>query len=193
MRESAWGFFTPTVCMSRLFPLALCSLLAACATLPGMQAPWPEASRRAVRAMTAQEQICYLGREAGGRSDQPVLVMLLSPRMVYTLQEWPRMKQVAEARGYRVLSWMDPRVPELEWQAARSVRFQDAALSIQAMPVACRPIWDHVNHSPMSLVLAGTRIHPWPVWGVMPDDPWREALQFRWQALREKPMTVPTP
>jgi hypothetical protein len=96
------------------------------------------------------------------------------------------MKQAAEILGYRVLTWKDPRVPEAEWRAALTspaARMNDPD-ALHAMPSNCPLIWHGVNHSPTSFVLLGSHIHPWPVWGVMPDEAWREALHFRWLALQ---------
>lgn len=158
--------------------------LSACAWPAGAQTGLPEASWRAVRAMTAEERECFAGSPTD--ADKPVVVMLLSPRMVYTLLEWTRMRQAAEALGYRVLGWKDPRVPEAEWRAAlaspsATTTDPDALL---AMPAQCDSLWRGMNHSPMGFVLSGAHLHPWPVWGVMPEEAWSEALRFRLLALR---------
>lgn len=107
------------------------------------------------------------------------------------------MKRVAEAMGFTVVSWKDPRVPPHEWRNAISValphgRSDVVAADLRDMPARCRPLWAGVNHSPFSLVAARDRLHPWPIWGVMPEQPWREALQFRLEAIRQVP-PVATP
>ncbi|HAX19647.1 MAG TPA: hypothetical protein DCY64_05115 [Hydrogenophaga sp.] len=158
--------------------------LIACAWPANAQAGLPEASWRAVRAMTAEEHVCFAGTSTD--ASKPVVVMLMSPRMVYSLLEWARMRQTAEALGYRVLSWKDPRVPEAEWRAALG---SPAATTtdpeaLLAMPAQCDSLWRGMNHSPMSFVLLESHLHPWAVWGVMPEEAWSEALRFRLLALR---------
>jgi hypothetical protein len=134
--------------------------------------------------MTADEQGCFV--RSPTEANKPVVIMLLSPRMVYSLLEWSRMRQAAEALGYRVLSWKDPRVPEAEWRAALTSPASTIADAdaLHAMPAHCQSIWRGANHSPMSFVLLGSHLHPWPIWGVMPDEAWREALRFRVHALQ---------
>src|SRR3990167_8339831 len=116
MRESAWGFFTPSIPMLRTLCLLCGCLLSACVWRGSAQTDPSSAAWRAVRAMTVEEKACFVRPPTD--PNQLVVVMLLSPRMVYTLLEWPRMRQTAEALGYRVLGWKDPRVPETEWQTA---------------------------------------------------------------------------
>ena len=184
MRESAWGFFTPSSPMPRLFSLLSGIFLSAWAWPASAQDGLPEASWRAVRVMTAEEKVCLVSPPTD--ASKPVVIMLLSPRMVYSLLEWARMRQTAEALGYRVLSWKDPRVPEAEWRAALG---SPAATTtdpeaLLAMPAQCDSLWRGMNHSPMSFVLLESHLHPWAVWGVMPEEAWSEALRFRLLALR---------
>jgi len=158
-----------------------------------VQTESPETSWRAVRAMTTEEQSCFV--RVPSDASEPVLVMLLSPRMVYSLLDGARLRQTAEALGYQVLSWKDPRVPESEWRAAlaspaSTTTDPDALL---AMPARCQSLWRNVNHSPTSFVLLGSQIHPWPVWGVMPDEAWREALLFRLLALQRAQVQISSP
>lgn len=184
MRESAWGFFMPTGPMLRSLRLLCVFFLSICAWPANAQDGLPEVSWRAVRAMTAEEHACFVGTPTD--ASKPVVVILLSPRMVYSLLEWARMRQTAEALGYRVQSWKDPRVPEAEWRAALAspaARTTDPD-ALLAMPAQCDSLWRGMNHSPMSLVLLGSHLHPWPVWGVMPEEAWSEALRFRLLALR---------
>lgn len=184
MRESAWGFFTPSSPMPRLFSLLSGIFLSAWAWPASAQDGLPEASWRAVRVMTAEEKVCLVSPPTD--ASKPVVIMLLSPRMVYSLLEWSRMRQAAEAIGYRVLSWKDPRVPDEEWRAALAspASTLNDPYALHAMPARCQWLWRGVNHLPMSFVSLGSQLHPWPVWGVMPDEAWREALQFRWLALQ---------
>ncbi|PKO30465.1 MAG: hypothetical protein CVU36_08595 [Betaproteobacteria bacterium HGW-Betaproteobacteria-9] len=170
--------------MLRVLRLLLCLSLSACAWPDSAHTELPEASLRAVRAITAEEQACFVRPPIN--FNKPVVIMLLSPRMVYTLLEWTRMRQAAEALGYRVLSWKDPRVPEAEWRAALG---SPAATTtdpeaLLAMPPQCDSLWRGMNHSPMSFVLLESHLHPWAVWGVMPEEAWSEALRFRVLALR---------
>ena len=46
------------------------------------------------------------------------VVVVLSPRMVYALIEWPRMREAAVAMGLRVVASRAPGLPEQEWAAA---------------------------------------------------------------------------
>lgn len=143
--------------------------------------------------MTELERTCYLaGLHADALEDHAWVIILLSPRMSFSLQEWPTMKRVAESMGFTVVSWKDPRVPPDEWRKAMAVALPpgkgDAMASdLRDMPVRCRSLWAGVNHSPFSLVAARTHLHPWPIWGVMPEQPWREALRFRLDAIRQAP------
>jgi len=170
--------------MLRFLSLLCGFFLSACVWPASAQTALSEASRRAVREATAEETVCFARPPTD--ANQPLVIMLLSPRMVYTLLEWSRMRQVAEALGYRVLSWKDPRVPDAEWQAAlvSSASTMTDPDALHAMPIGCQSLWRGVNHSPMSFVLLGAHLHPWPVWGVMPDEAWRETLEFRLLALR---------
>jgi hypothetical protein len=170
--------------MFRTLGLLFGFFLSACAWPVGAQTGLPDASWRAVRAMTAEERVCFVGSPT--EANKPVVIMLLSPRMVYTLLEWTRMRRAAEALGFRVLSWKDPRVPEAEWQSALAspVATTTDPEALLAMPAQCDSLWRGMNHSPMSFVLLGAHLHPWPVWGVMPEEAWSEALRFRLLALR---------
>lgn len=114
---------------------------------------------------------------------QPLVRMLLSPRMPYALLEWRRMRQAAEDAGFEVRAERDPRVPDAEWQAA-----------VQALglaELAGAPVLDEptaaalglLHHAPSSLVERCGRRHPWPVLGVMPDAAWRALLRQRLAAL----------
>lgn len=110
--------------------------------------------------------------------------MVLSPRMPYALQEWRRMRRVAEAAGFAVSALRDPRVPDAEWQAAvRALDLAELARAAVLDEPTARAL-GVLHHAPSSIVeRCGVR-HPWPILGVMPDAAWRDLLRQRALALR---------
>ena len=124
--------------------------------------------------------------EAAGLGEQPVLLTVLSPRMVSSISEWPRMKSVARTLGLAVVAWRSPWVSEAEWRASveRAGWPADEAGAIDAVPLPCRAWVGHPNHFPYSVIVEGGRTHPWPIWGVLPDPAWVASLGCRRQALQ---------
>ena len=117
----------------------------------------------------------------------PTVLMVLSPRMVYALREWPRMQRTAERAGFAVCSLRDPRVGESEWRAAANAAGRSEALDLPLLDTAmlrASAIPGLLNHSPASLVQFDGRLHPWPILGVMPDAAWIAVLQDRLDRLR---------
>lgn len=121
-------------------------------------------------------------------ADVPVVVlMVLSPRMPYALQEWPRMKRVAEGSGFIVLPARDSRVPSGEWAAAVSARHLSELLDVPVLDEQMGVDLGLLHHAPSSLVVRCGIWHPWPILGVMPDQAWLELLAHRTAQLRERP------
>lgn len=111
-----------------------------------------------------------------------VLLSVLSPRMVYSMTEWPRMRLAAEAEGFVVVAWRSPAVPDAEWRSAvtQAAWTRDAS---EPVPDACIAWLGRPNHFPYSRVIGSGGIHPWPIWGVLPDVAWVESLRCRRDAL----------
>jgi hypothetical protein len=117
---------------------------------------------------------------------RPLVVALLSPRMVYSLLEWPRMQGEADSMGFRVQAWRDPRIPDEEWQAAQASKpFSGwGAPWPLRLPADCLAPWGPIDHLPLTRVVLHTHLHKWPIWGVMTSTAWRESLQNRLQVLQ---------
>ncbi|MDO5626475.1 MAG: hypothetical protein Q4G71_17535 [Pseudomonadota bacterium] len=114
-----------------------------------------------------------------------MVMVLLSPRMVYALLEWPRMQRVAQEAGFAVKVWRDPRVPDAEWQEAVHASGQAEMLAAPPMPAPLATACGLLNHAPAAVVSWQGRVHPWPIQGVMPDAAWLAVLRARHQALLE--------
>lgn len=120
-------------------------------------------------------------------ASETAVLMLLSPRMPWALQEWPRMLQTAQQAGFDVHPMRDPRVPVPEWLAAT----HRAGLP----ELDCVPALDRqqaidlgtLHHAPTSIVAHCGRLHPWPILGVMPDSAWLDLLQQRLAQLKKQP------
>lgn len=113
------------------------------------------------------------------------VVVVLSPRMVYSMTEWPRMRRAALDDGFGVRVWRSPEVGEAEWQwAVHKAGWSDEdASGVVQVPAACADWLGRPNHFPFSVVVdAGGRVS-WPIWGVMPDAAWRESLRWRRDTL----------
>lgn len=111
--------------------------------------------------------------------------MILSPRMVYSFSEWPRMRRAAEQAGFVVQSVRDPRIGDREWRSAALAADRREALDLplpEATLLANFP--ELLNHSPTSLVRLAGRTHPWPIIGVMPNAAWTALLKQRFAQLR---------
>lgn len=120
-------------------------------------------------------------------SGRPVVVMLISPRMVYSLLEWPRMRSRALAAGFEVVTWKAPGVASSEWsQAVQTVGWtlSQRAL-ISDVPTACAAGLHRLNHFPVSSVVLGDQVHDWPIWGVLTDDAWAASLALRLDILKK--------
>lgn len=121
------------------------------------------------------------------QADVMAVWMLLSPRMPYALQEWPRLARVARAAGFAVRAWRDPRVPQDEWLAAVQAMGHEALRHAPPLPEAQARALGLLNHAPSSAVLRCGQAHPWPILGVMPDAAWRQLLLARAEALETLP------
>lgn len=110
---------------------------------------------------------------------QPTVLMVLSPRMPFALQEWPRMRQAARASGFDVLALRDPRVPLDEWTDAVQAAGLPGLTGITPIDPASAARLGLLHHAPSSLVIQGGRAHPWPILGVMADAPWIGLLRQR--------------
>lgn len=125
------------------------------------------------------------GPEGASAPDLPVVVMIVSPRMVYALREWPRMRRSAEAAGFTVVTFRDPRVGDEEWQAALHHLGLAATTAAPRLPGTVLARIGVQNHFPSSVVRLGRHLHPWPVLGVMPDAAFVALLKARLRQLRE--------
>lgn len=116
----------------------------------------------------------------------PVVVMLISPRMAYSMSEWPRMRLAALKAGYEVVTWKAPGVSDQEWAQAVQVTHWTSAQSalIGDVPPACAAWWRGPNHFPFSSVVLGGQVHEWPIWGVLSDVAWTASLALRLEALK---------
>lgn len=137
-----------------------------------------------MRDATALERHCLLAGLTRVPT-QATVAMLLSPRMVYSLHEWPRMRAVAEESHFQVLALKDPRVPASEWDDALVASGLDGTdrQRLHDLPAECHSLWSRVDHLPYSLVFLDSSMHAWPILGVMPDTAWRDSLEFRRRAL----------
>jgi len=113
------------------------------------------------------------------------LLMVISPRMVYSMLEWPRMQTLAQSAGFHVVTWRAQGISTDEWRHAADRAGWTSGLSatIGEVPPACTALMGTVNHFPYSLVVAREMYHTWPIWGVLSDEAWLNALLFRRQAL----------
>jgi hypothetical protein len=113
----------------------------------------------------------------------PTVLIVLSPRMPYALQEWPRMRALAEQAGFQIRAFRDPGVPSSEWEAGLEAaglpELQTAPVLDQQVAADCRLL----NHAPSALVGRCDRWHAWPVLGVMPDAAWLAVLNERREAI----------
>lgn len=114
-----------------------------------------------------------------------MLVSVLSPRMVYSMTDWPRMRSAALAQGFGVVAWWSPRVTaqEAAEAASRAGWPMTVLRQTSAVPEACADWVGEPNHFPYTRVLLRGGAHPWPIWGVLPDHRWIESLHWRVHAL----------
>lgn len=114
----------------------------------------------------------------------PVVYIVLSPRMPYALKEWPRMLRSAQAAGFAAVSLRDARVDDDEWQAAVRAAGVPAALQLPRLQApALIESFGPLNHFPTAVVQQGMRVHPWPILGVMPDAVFADLLEQRLKQL----------
>ena len=171
--------------------LFLCTLATACAEksfLIGVEPHEIDSEPVSTPSLTALQ--CFEGRGVSASDTRPLVVAVLSPRMVYSLLEWPSMAQEAERLGFRVLAWRDPRVPEEEWRLtlASEVYLKVGAPNPSPMPADCLRQWAPIDHLPLVRVLLDGRLHRWPIWGVMTRDAWRASLLNRLETLKREAM-----
>jgi len=139
-------------------------------------------------ALHAQEHACAAEAQTRAASQTSghrglTVLMVLSPRMPYALQEWHRMKTVAERAGFTVVGRRDPRVADTEWMVAAETTDQPELMHLPALDESYAAANGLLNHSPASLVMRCGRAHPWPVLGVMPDQAWLSVLRHRAEQL----------
>ncbi|MFT4195896.1 MAG: hypothetical protein QM614_14810 [Ottowia sp.] len=111
------------------------------------------------------------------------LLVVLSPRMVYALTEWPRMREAAATAGFRVVVVRDPRVPRSEWSSAIAVAGLPDLAAVPEVDAGLAGQCGLLNHFPSTLVGRCGRPHPWPVLGVMPTAAWRSLIVQRREAV----------
>lgn len=118
---------------------------------------------------------------------RPIVVAVLSPRMVYSMTEWPRMRAAAEGAGFDVVAWWASDLAEDEGaMAAEKAGWSTHEIAhLVRVPHACSVLLGHPNHYPYSQVLDRGRLHAWPIWGVMPNQAWVESLRWRWRSLQQ--------
>ncbi|MFT3779879.1 MAG: hypothetical protein QM772_16710 [Ottowia sp.] len=122
---------------------------------------------------------------ATGLSEVPGdhLLVVLSPRMVYALIEWPRMREAAVSAGFSVTVARDPRVPPSEWSSAVEAAGLPELSAAPRVDADLAGSCGLLNHFPSTLVGRCGRPHPWPILGVMPDAAWRSLLVQRRDAM----------
>jgi hypothetical protein len=115
----------------------------------------------------------------------PVVVMALSPRMVYSFLEWRHMRALAVKDGFCVVAARDPRVPESEWKLAVNSIGLGELLAAPTLTDLGLETALFFNHAPTSQVWFKGRAHPWTILGVMNDQAWRQSLQSRLSDLKK--------
>ncbi|MDO5291090.1 MAG: hypothetical protein Q4F13_15890 [Pseudomonadota bacterium] len=154
------------------------------AMVTGLTTAW---AQQPLEAWPCAQNIRKEIRQTDGHetTEAMVVMALLSPRMVYALQEWPRMQKAAEQAGFAVRVWRDPRVPDKEWRAAVQSLGLSEWVHAPVLPQSVAAPCGLLTHAPSALVFLEGRAHPWPIYGVMPDAQWLAVLQSRVQWLRE--------
>lgn len=165
---------------------ATAALLALACTAPGATQAQSQSTPHIPAMPTACEQALAAAHLAVPRTGASVL-MLLSPRMPYALPEWRRMAASARAAGLQVLTLRDARVPADEWRSATTASGLPELAGVPALDSSAAQACGLLNHAPTSLVAGCGRVHPWPVWGVMPDAAWRHVLLARERDLEAEP------
>ena len=135
-------------------------------------------------APSQMEGACTASASALGLpSSGAAMLTVLSPRMVYALREWPRMKAAAQERGFEVIVRRDPQVPYDEWRAALLEADLPELGAVPAIEPELAASCGLLNHFPSTLVARCDHVHPWPVLGVMPSDMWQVVLAQRLESL----------
>ncbi len=118
---------------------------------------------------------------------QTVVQIVLSPRMPYALHEWRRMAASAQAAGFEVSTWRDPRVPKAEWLAAVDIAELPELRTAPILPLELAKACGVLNHAPATVLARCSHGHPWPILGVMPDAAWLQLLDARRIDLEQAP------
>lgn len=134
---------------------------------------------------TSYASSCVKDGEEKGAREQTSVMMVLSPRMPYALKEWPRMRNVAENAGFKVMGVRDPRISTEEWVGAVQAAAVPDLMQAPVMDQSQAAELGVLNHAPASLVVRCGRAHPWPVLGVMPNEAWLSLLQVREMDLKK--------
>jgi hypothetical protein len=113
--------------------------------------------------------------------DRAALVTVLSPKMVYSMTEWPRMRAAAVDDGFEVVAWRSAAVSGPEWRdaVAKAGWPRSEDVNVSETPTACEDWLGRPNHFPYSVVIERGRVHSSPIWGVLPDAAWVESLRLR--------------
>lgn len=130
--------------------------------------------------------VCDLSGLGHDAAAQARVHVLLSPRMPYALQEWPRMADAARQAGFAVVAYRDPRVPRNEWQAATQSQGLADLLDVPVLEEQIAAACGMLNHAPAAIVTRCGRTHAWPILGVMPVAAWRQVLQSRHNDLERQ-------
>jgi len=148
---------------------------------------WALAGVGPARAAPPPIEACPWSASAFAAADAPrapVVLMTLSPHMVYSFLEWRRMRAVALAEGFCVVPARDPRVPLDEWRQAVNQAGLPELLAAPSLADLGVPQALFLNHAPTSQVWRCGHAHPWPIFGVMTDKGWRRSLRARLTDLK---------
>lgn len=131
-----------------------------------------------VRAQTSMLPVAC--QDAAGLVEEAV-ISVLSPRMVYSLTEWPRLRRLAMNDGLRVIAWRSPEIGEAEWRAAldKAGWTTEDVAAVAQVPVACAAWVGRPDHFPYTWVAAPGGAVAWPIAGVLPDAAWLTSLRLR--------------
>ena len=146
---------------------------------------WAAAAPASTLTPVAASASCDAVWAAAGLHEMPEdsLLVVLSPRMVYALTEWPRMREAAAAVGFSVTVVRDPRVPPSEWFSAVDAAGLPELAEVSKADADLAGRCGLLNHSPSALVGRCGRPHPWPILGVMPSAAWRSLIVQRREAI----------
>jgi hypothetical protein len=131
----------------------------------------------------AQAQAC-VSSAALLSTQQPVALYVWSPRMVQSVLQAPSAKRAAEQSGAHFIAALDPRVPQLEAQAALNAASAEISAALTASKPLCTDAFEHaLDHAPTLFVSAQQRLHVHRIIGVMPQHEWRAAISLRLHEL----------